>query len=251
MKSTISATHLVRVYALFTLVVLFLLTMARAGFSLWQLARVESVEGFDQLQGFASLFVTGWRYDLALIGAILLIPVTLGTLLAMIKPFRAIARFIILLFLVLGLIFVLLGEYITPYFLHFNELRPDLGALQAIDDPVTALASLWSSQMIPAVIGLVLGLLILIAFIMRLETSRFLRFPIAPLSGLTLIVVGGALCVLAMVSSIDFVKPPFKMPLPLHPTQSVITEDTLVNELTLNSAYKMGWSLVPMAIEAK
>ena len=244
MKSSLSAVHLLRVYALFALVVLFLLTLTRAGFSLWQLGHIESVEGFNQLQGFAELFVLGWRFDLALIGTILLIPVTLGTFLAMLGPLRTLGRIIIHVFLILGLAVVLIAEYVTPYFLHLNDSRPDMAELQSITDPVAVLASLWSAQLVPAVIGLVLAILILIAFILRLETSRFLRHRIAPLSGITLMVVGGALCLFAIISNVNFVQPPIKIPTPLHPNDSLISADKLVNELSMNSAFKMGWSAV-------
>ena len=245
MKSSLSAVHLFRVFALFTLVVLFLLTLTRAGFSLWQLAHIESVDGFNNLQGFAELFIMGWRFDLALIGAILLIPVTLGTFLAMLGPVRYLGKFIIHLFLIVGLLFILVGEYVTPYFLHQGDARPDVFLVQAIENPVEVVAALWSAQLIPAVVGLVLAILILIAFMARLEMGRFLRHRIAPLSGITLMVLGGGLCLLAMISSVGFIKPPIKLPTPLHPNDSIISADQLVNELSMNSAFKMGWSVVP------
>jgi len=246
MKASLSAAHLFRVFALYALVTLFLLTLTRAGFSLWQLARVESVDGFDTLSGFAKLFIMGWRFDLALIGAVLLIPVTLGTLLSMLGPLRILGRILIVLFLFFGMLFVLLGEYVTPYFLHLNEARPDLESIKAIENPIEAVAGLWSTQLIPAVIGLVLALLIFIAFLARLEMSRLLRYRIAPLSGITLMIVGGALCVFAMISSIDFIQNPGTLPTVLSTDAATITTDTLVNELSMNTAYKAGWSLVSL-----
>ncbi len=244
MKPSISATHLLRVFALFALVVLFLLTLTRAGFSLWQLNHLESVEGFDQLQGFAELFITGWRFDLALIGAILLIPVTLGTFLAMLGPLRVLAKIIILVFLIGGMFVIILSEYVTPYFLYASDSRPDMAAIQGIENPLEVIAGLWSTQMIPAIIGLVLSILLMIAFIARLETSRLLRFRIAPRSGITLMIVGGALCIFAMISNINFIQEPTQILRPLNPSMAEISTDTLVNELSLNTAYEAGWSLV-------
>lgn len=246
MKSSLSATHLLRVFALYALVTLFLLTLTRAGFSLWQLAHLESVEGFDTLGGFANLFVMGWRFDLALIGAVLLIPVTLGTLLSMLGPLRILGRIIIIVFLCLGMLVVLFGEYVTPYFLHLNEARPDLDAIKAISNPAEAVAGLWSTQLIPAVIGLVLALLIFIAFLARMEMSRLLRFRIAPLSGITLMIVGGALCIFAMISSVDFIKNPGTIPGVLSAEASQITADGMVNDLAMNTAYKAGSSLIEL-----
>jgi len=248
MKSSVSAVHLLRVFTLFTLVVLFLLTLTRAGFSLWKLGHIESVEGFNQLRGFSELFVLGWRFDLALIGTVLLIPVTLGTFLAMLGPLRFFARIIIHLFLVIGLLVILAAELVTPHFLHVSQARPDFAELEAIGNPVEVIASLWSTQMIPVIIGLVLAILILIAFMVRLEMSRFLRHRIAPLSGFALIIVGGALCLFAIISNVDFVEPPLALPTVLHPNDSLISADKLVNDLSLNSAFKLGWSAVPEVI---
>jgi len=46
MKSTVSATHLLKAFLLFALVTLFLLTMTRAGLSLWQLHLFDTTEDF-------------------------------------------------------------------------------------------------------------------------------------------------------------------------------------------------------------
>ncbi len=246
MKSALSASHLLRVFALYAFVTLFLLTLTRAGFSLWRLSDVESVKGFDTLQGFADLFVMGWRFDLALIGAVLFIPVTLGTLFSMLGPLRVIGKIIIVLFLVLGMLFVLFAEYVTPYFLNLSNTRPDLEGIMAISNPAEAIAGLWSTQLIPAVIGLVLLLLIFIAFIARLELSRLLRFRISPLSGITLMIVGGVLCVFAMISSVEFITSPGTIPTPLSTEASQISSDMLVNELSMNTAFKAGASLTSL-----
>jgi len=222
---------------LFTLVVVFLLTTARAGYSLWQFHRFETVDGL------IDLFLTGLRFDVALIASILLIPITIGTLLSMIGPLRAVARYFIMTFLVGGLALILLAEFITPLFLSEAELRPDLVMLKSLEDPLTSASALWTTMLIPSIIGLVLAVLIIIAFIGRLETSRFLQFRVSFFSGLVLIIGGGAVCILAMASSIDFAQPPMAMPLPLHPSNSLVSTDTVVNELSMNTLHKFGWSI--------
>jgi len=126
------------------------------------------------------------------------------------------------------------------------SVNPDMDAIKAISNPAEAVASLWSTQLIPAVIGLVLLLLIFIAFIARLEISRLLRYRIAPLSGITLMIVGGALCVFAMISNIDFIQNPGTIPSVLSAESAQVSQDTMVNELSLNTAYKSGWSLVSL-----
>lgn len=232
MKSSLPATHLLKIYLLFALTVLFLLTLVRTVYGIWQLPK------FEQVDTVLNTFGTGLRFDLSVIGTILLVPVVLFTLLAMMGFTRALSKGLIVAWLSIGLLFVLLSELITPYFMAEQGLRPDMASLGAINNPVQFLASLWSSHLIPAVIGIVLCVLIMIAFINRLELRRMLRFRINPFSGVLLMVVGGALCVLAIWSGIDPKKPP------LHPGDALISEDRMVNEIALNSPFKVAYSMV-------
>jgi len=74
------------------------------------------------------------------------------------------------------------------------------------------------------------------------------KFPVSIVSGLSLMIVGGVLCAFAAISNVDFLLGPggpTQIPLPLHPSEAVNTTIVAANELSLNSAYKMGWSLAP------
>jgi len=232
MKSRLSATHLLRHLVLFLFIGVFLLTMIRAAYVLWQFPKVlESGALID-------VFVMGLRYDLALMGIILLPVLVLGAVFGMLPFLRGFAKFLVILLLMLGMIFILVTELISPYFLAEQGLRPDLPVLMAVKDPVSMLASLWSAYMIPAIIGVVLTVLIIIAYWSRLETNRLYRFPLAPLSTIALLIVGVVLCALAIYSGIDPAKPP------LSPTAGLISSETIINEIALNSGYKMLYSLV-------
>lgn len=232
MKSRLSGTHLLRHLVLFLLVGVFLLTMIRAAYVLWQFPKAMESEAL------LDIFAMGLRYDLALMGIILLPVVVLGSLFGMLRITRGLAKVLVVFLLMLGMIFILVSELITPYFLVEQGVRPDLSVLTAIKDPVDLLAGLWSSYMIPAIIGLVLTVLIIIAYFARLETSRMFRFPLAPLSTLLILVVGVVLCGWAIYSQIDPSQPP------LSPTAGLISAETIINEITLNSGYKMLYSLV-------
>jgi len=232
MKSRLSGTHLLRHLVLFLLIGVFLLTMVRAAYVLWQFPKAMESEAL------VDIFIMGLRYDLALVGIILLPVLVVGCLFGMLGATRLIAKSLVIFLLMLGMIFILLAELITPYFLVEQGLRPDLSVLTAIKDPVNVLASLWSSYMIPAIIGVVLTVLIIIAYFSRLETNRMFRFPLAPLSTIALLVVGVALCGFAVYSQIDPSQPP------LSPSAGLISTETIINEITLNSGYKMLYSIV-------
>jgi len=226
MKAALSITHLVRHFLLFVFTVIFLLTVVRAGLILWQLPKVGDV------QTLVSSFLTGLRFDLATVGFVLLIPVVIVTLFGMFRWGRGFARWFSLWWLMLALLLILVLELITPYFLSQSGVRPDIYVISAMENPVEAVAGLWSSNIVPAVIGTLLLVLILLAFWARLESHRFLRYPVIKWSGFLFIFIAAALCLLAVRSSIDFESPG------LGPDAALISIEGVVNEITLNSTYK-------------
>lgn len=232
MKSALSITHLIRHFLLFAFTVLFLLTVVRAGLSLWQLAKVGDAPTL------VSSFLTGVRFDLATIGYLLVVPVIVVTFFAMFNWSRGFARWFSLLWLMLGLLVVLMLELVTPYFIQATGVRPDIHVLSAIENPGAMLSELWSVFKVPALIGLLLVVLILFAFWARLETSRFLRYPVVKWSAFLFLIIGTALCALAIRSSIDLESPG------LGPDAALVSTEGVVNEITLNSTYKLLTSML-------
>lgn len=240
MKSTLPATHLLRHFVLFALTIIFLLTMIRAAYGLWQFPRVMEADAL------VDIFVVGVRFDLALIGYLLLIPVVLGTLLGMFDSTRLLARWLVFGWLIAGLLFILLAELVTPYFVAEQGLRPDIPLLSALENPLAALKTVWSEHLIPAVIGVVLAALILIAFWSRLEISRLLRYRLSRLSAMLLAIVGGAICLLAIWSGVDPRQPA------LSPGSGLISADATVNDIASNTAFKTLYSIaMPYLNEAQ
>ncbi len=232
MNSTLPATHLLRHFALFLFTVLFLLTMTRAAYVLWQFPAV--LESNSLLP----VFLFGLRFDLALVGILLLPTILLGCLFGMFRATRAIAKGLVAFLLIFGMSLVLLAELLTPYFMAEQGIRPDLPALSAISDPVSTLASLWGAYLIPAIIGTVLVVLIIVAYIARLELSRMLRFRLSRVSTPFLLIIGLILCLWAVYSQINPAIPP------LSPSDAAFSSETVVNEIATNSAYKMLYSVV-------
>lgn len=226
MKSTLPAGHLLRQYLLFVLTALFLLTMVRAGYALWQFPHLEETEAF------VPLFVQGLRFDLALIGMICLVPVVIGSLLSMMTFTRWLAKFVITLFLFGGLFVILLLEMITPWFIHTQGVRPDMNLVGAIEAPLEIIRTIFTQNTLPAVIGVVFCLLVLIAYIARMELARFLRYRTAVPASLLMSLIAGVLCVVAIWSTPDVRKAP------LGPGDALISANTTVNDLAMNSAYK-------------
>jgi len=232
MQSRLSAGHLLGHLALFTFIGIFLLTMIRAAYVLWQFQKISDSNTL------VDVFVMGLRYDLALM-AILMLPVlVLGSVFGMLNATRKFARFVVVFLLMLGMLFLLMTELVTPSFIVEQGVRPDLPVFAAIKDPISWLTQLWSSYMIPVILGLILVLFIVIAYWARLEVSRLFRFALAPMSTIALLIVGVAVCSLAIYSGIDPAQPP------LSPTTGLISTETLINEIALNTGYKLLYSFV-------
>lgn len=232
MKSTLPAMHLVRQFLLFAFTVVFLLTMIRAGYALWQFPLIEETNAF------VPLFVQGLRFDLALVGIICFVPVVLGSILSVIGPLRTVAKFVVTLFLVAGLATILGLELITPWFIDTQGLRPDLPLLLEVSTPVDIVRTVIAEHLIPLVVAVVLCVLIVIAFWVRMELQRFLRYQVAAVAGLLCSVVGGGVCLLLVWSPMSLQQ------LPLGPGDALISVDTTVNELAMNTTYKFLYSIV-------
>ena len=226
MKSQLAISHLIRHFLLFALTVFFLLTLVRAGFNLWQLDQVEDV------QTLIRSFIQGSRFDLATVGMLLLMPIVFVPLLAMFTPTLSIARVISPLWFMLALLLVLLLELVTPYFLYDGGVRPDLAALVALAGNGEMAGNISQRFLIPAILGAVLVLMMLYAFWARMETNRFLRYPVKKIPAICLSIVGLVICVLAMRSSFDLSRPV------LGPDAALISTEQVVNEISLNSTFK-------------
>lgn len=237
MKSKLPASHLFRQFLLFALTLVFLLTLIRAAYAVWQFSRVEVTDAV------MPLFVQGLRYDLALIGILCIIPLSMGTVLAMLTRTRPLAKFLITSFMLGGLVLVMLTELVTPWFLENRGLRPDVALLASVDQPMTVVKSLLAEQVVPLSVASVLCALILMAFWGRMEVRRFLRYRLSVPGALMLAIVGGLSCILAIRSSADPVHAA------LSPADAKISEDPTINDLAMNSAYKLLYSLFEDAPE--
>jgi len=232
MKSIIPARNLLRHFLLFALTALFLLTVMRAAYGLWQFPKVMEANAV------LPLFVQGLRFDLALIGIISLVPVVFGSLFSVSKYTRSFAKFLILFFFTLGLLLILVLELITPWFIQNVGMRPDINLIADVSNPMAEISAAFSEYTVPLIIGIVVSVLIFIAFCLRMELNRFLRFRVFAPTGIMLGLVGGLLCLMAIWSTFDLSQKA------LSPGDSLISRDVMVNDLAMNTTYKTIYSLV-------
>jgi len=234
MKSILPATHLLKRFALYAFTLLLLMTIIRAGFSLWQFDKVQEANVL------LPLFLQGLRFDLAIVGALCLVPLVIGYLFGMIGPLRPIAKFFVVLLMLAGLLFVMLAEFITPWFLHAFGMRPDIDMIKSAESPlaapIAAVTELSLNSLIPLAIAAVLMLLVTLAFLSRLELSRLFHFRLSVPQAMLMCIVGALVCVVAIWSTPDLRKPM------LSNGDALISADNTVNDLAMNSAWKILFS---------
>jgi phosphoglycerol transferase MdoB-like AlkP superfamily enzyme len=227
MSSTLPSTHLLRRYVLFALTVVFLLTMLRAIYTLWNFTAVVESEAL------ITVFLQGLRFDLALVGALLFVPMVFFTLLSMFKLTHGLARGLAVVWLTLAMLFVLVVEFVTPYFMGTAGIRPGLAEWGSVPTTIDTMLELPRQHPIPAVLGGLLCLLVVVAFWQRLETRRLLRFPITKGGGALMMLLGGVACIVAIWSG------PVIGTKPLSVNDLDVSTNATVNELTINSGFKL------------
>ena len=171
MTATLPATHLLRQFLLFALIVVFLLLMVRAGYALWQFPAVE--EAGTPVR----LFLTGLRFDLSLVAGVCLAPLVLGSLLGMFDATRGRRQ---------GT--RRRGARARPDRHPRRRARPrrtssaptgcDRMRRRSPIRPVSPRRSpRWRRRTrLPSALGALLLVLIVVAYVARMETGRFLRF---------------------------------------------------------------------------
>jgi len=227
MADVLSATHLVRRFALFALTLLFLLTMLRAGHALWHFTAL------PQPPSLPDLFIQGLRVDLSLVGTLLLPIVVSAPLLGLLDGGRGVARLLVIALLTASLVGVLVAEYITPAVWLAEGVRPGVRVLEDVGGAAGSVLAGLRAAPVPALLGAVLIALVTIAFLSRLETRRLLARRLSGGSALTLSLLGGLACLIALWSGI----PGLTDPLTMEATR--IGDVPLANELVLNTAWKL------------
>ena len=227
MSAALPATHLLRRYLLFALTVVFLLTTIRAGYVLWQFQATADAGAL------VSVFVQGLRFDLALVGMLLIVPVALFSLLSMLKITRGLTKFLTGAWLMVALLFVIVAELASVWFMAFQSSRPGPAEWTAVEDPLGTLVQVLKNHPAPALIGGALCLLILIAFTRRLELNRLMTFRVGVISAFALAILGSIACLFAIWSG------PVIGQKPLSVADASVSSDPMVNNIALNTGFRL------------
>lgn len=210
------------IFCLFTLVTL---SLSRIMLMIWKYERVLDADGvfFILLQGV--------RFDLVLLGLLLLIPAMITPLAALIRPVLSVWNPLLRIYLVLGFAGILFVELSTPSFIDQFDLRPNYLFVEYLKYPKEVLATLWSAYKLP-LIGSIL-VTIVAAYLLNSRIRKVQKNPKTiswwrALIAIPLLVILG---VGMARSTLDH--------RPVNPSTVAFSSDPLINNLALSSAYNV------------
>ena len=212
-------------------------TGARLALVAWQWDRVVAA---DML---ADILVQGLRFDIVLLGICLAIPVLLYPFLATGKFSVRAWRQFLRVYLPAMLVFVVFMECSTPSFVNQFDSRPNILFVEYLSHPVEVASTLFAAYKWPLALTF-----LLIGFLGRHTAIRFAEItrPIRATGVVPALVVAPillVLCVAAIRSTLDH--------RPVNPSTVALSNDPLVNDLALNSAYTLLYAVYETRHEAE
>jgi len=205
------------------------LTICRVVFVMWQWQRVVDA---DML---GTVFVQGFRFDLVLLGLMLALPVLLFPVLAsnrfLVPAWRSLLRFC----LPLALLLVVFMECSTPSFVDQFDSRPNILFFEYLNSPREVGATLWAAYKIPILLAVLV--VTAITWVSSRQIGKLVQ-PIRPTGVLPALLVTPLLlfvCFGFVRSTTDHRA--------VNPSTVALSNDPLVNELALSSAYTALYAL--------
>jgi phosphoglycerol transferase MdoB-like AlkP superfamily enzyme len=234
-NETRNAVLYLRPFAAFAAAVLLFLGVSRAGLVIWQLDRVRAAGTLGVT------FLEGARFDLVLVGFLLMWPAALLPLAATNARCAAVGRAVLHLYLVGWFALVVFMELATPSFVNEYDARPNRLFVEYLIYPkevVSTLAGGYAWQFAGAIVAV--GALAAL-FARGLRRLPRPERPMRLASAVLLAPVLFAACALAARSTLDHRA--------ANPSSVALSTDPLVNELALSSLYTVLYSVAELGAE--
>ncbi len=213
----------------FVLIVLSTLILFRLGLIAWQWDRVSAVDKTFEI------LLYGSRFDLVLLGILLIIPATITPVAALSAATQRYWNQFLRIYLLICALAIVFLELSTPSFITQYDARPNYLFVEYLIYPREVLSTLWGEY--PAqLIFTFLTMVALAVFGWKRSASLFQNRPsLKVVPALLMTPVIFTLCFLAARSSLDH--------RPINPSQAAITEDPMVNDIALNSTYSLMYAI--------
>lgn len=215
----------------YILLALGMFSLSRVGLSLWEFDRVGTA-------GMIPVVLQGVRIDLVVIGASLLLP---GVLIPLFgtgeKGLSLIQKAAPIYFSTLLTLFFFL-ELSTPSFISQYDVRPNILFVEYLKYPREVFDTLWGEFRLQLVLSFVLVPAVWIGSLKLLSSSMRRVQPWSWRSGLVLALLVPLASGFAVRSSLGH--------RPVNPASVAFSNDTMANDLPLNSTYSLGYAVSQM-----
>jgi len=212
------------------------LTIARLLLVFWQWDRVDSVNMS------LPIFVQGLRFDLVLAGMFLAVPILLFPILASNKYLIGFWRALLVFYLPAAFLVSVFLELSTPSFVDQFDSRPNILFVEYLNHPQEVFATLWTAYKLPMILAVLIVALIGTVIIRRFAMLTASIRPTGILPALAVAPVLLIICLGMVRSTIDH--------RPVNPSTVALSNDPLVNDLALSSAYTVLYAVYETRHEA-
>ncbi len=210
-------------FAVFIAFSLALFSLSRLLLVIWKYPRVMSTDGLMYI------FLQGVRFDLVLLGMVLVIPLTLHLLMQTRESLRRVWTPLLKIYLVICFAVFVFIEASTPSFINEYDLRPNIWFIEYLKYPDEVFSTLFKAYKLQLVLAISFTAYASYAIYRRLhsvmaESSR-VSLPVAIIA----IPIIFLICVATVRSTFDHRA--------VNPSTVAFSNDPLVNTLPLNSSY--------------
>ncbi len=213
----------------FSLISLLLFFFSRSGLVLWQDSRATATDGL------LFIFIQGLRFDLVMLGYMLLLPAALTPIFFTGKPTMKVWKPLSRGYFSLCVAFITFMEVLTPSFINEYDARPNFLFVEYLMYPKEVFSTLWGAYKLQIFITFIT--VPLIAFITSYiikkneNTTEPIQFWKAALLTPVLLVI----CFIMARSTTDY--------RPVNPSTVAFSSDPMVNDLPLNSTYTLLYAI--------
>jgi len=234
-RSVKYAGPLLPVYGFF-LVALVFLSLARLGFIVWKWDRVSAVGGLWPVLGY------GIRMDVLLLSMAVTLPALMCLLLPSSDKVRRVWHFVLSIWLTGCAALIVFMEAATPSFIDQYDVRPNRLFFEYLDHPQEVFATLWGAYKIPLIMGV--ALMALTVWGMYKLSMRLARAAQPWGVGRRLLVLPLILLLLFAGARSSFSHRPANL------STAAFCNDSLVNQLGVNSTYSLSYAVYGMHDES-
>lgn len=218
-------TNTIKGMLLFVVIVLVILNVSRLSLTIWQQARVSGVSGWS------FVLAQGIRFDLVLIGLLLLLPASLIPLCATRLKLFSLCRHIFITFLSLCIGVILFMELATPSFLNQYDARPNFLFVEYLKYPKEVFSTLWAAYTYQLAIAFFLVPVTTFLSFQTISARWRLEKPLKWWKAALLTPLLGLILLMLARSTFDH--------RPINPSTVAFSTDPMVNDLALNSTYSV------------